>query len=55
MLTAAYDQLARSFDEVNGGFGGAPKFPRPVTLNFLFRFAHHAGLDERPRPARARA
>jgi uncharacterized protein YyaL (SSP411 family) len=23
---------------VNGGFGGAPKFPRPVSLNFLFRY-----------------
>ncbi len=45
MLTAAYDQLAKSFDKVDGGFGGAPKFPRPVTLNFLFHFAHHAGVN----------
>jgi hypothetical protein len=40
-LDAAFSQLARTFDEELGGFGGAPKFPRPVTLNFLFR--HYAG------------
>jgi uncharacterized protein len=38
VLQAAYDQFARSFDEKEGGFGTAPKFPRPVTLNFLTRF-----------------
>ena len=36
-LEAAYQQIARSYDAHEGGFGGAPKFPRPVTLNFLFR------------------
>jgi uncharacterized protein YyaL (SSP411 family) len=34
----AYEQFARTFDEKEGGFGGAPKFPRPVALNFLSRF-----------------
>src|SRR5205807_3707894 len=38
VLQAAYDQFARSFDEKEGGFGTAPKFPRPVALNFLTRF-----------------
>ncbi|WP_045226230.1 thioredoxin domain-containing protein [Methyloterricola oryzae] len=28
-----------SFDRVNGGFGGAPKFPHPSTLEFLSRQA----------------
>jgi uncharacterized protein YyaL (SSP411 family) len=37
-LQAAYDQLSHSFDSRDGGFGTAPKFPRPVTLNFLTRF-----------------
>ena len=37
-LEAAYEQIARGYDSREGGFGGAPKFPRPVTLNFLFRF-----------------
>ncbi|MEY2489156.1 MAG: hypothetical protein QOC70_1098 [Verrucomicrobiota bacterium] len=36
-LEAAYQQIARSYDAHEGGFGGPPKFPRPVTLNFLFR------------------
>jgi hypothetical protein len=34
----AYEEFASQFDEKLGGFGGAPKFPRPVTLNFLFDF-----------------
>jgi uncharacterized protein YyaL (SSP411 family) len=36
-LDAAYQQVARSYDAHEGGFGTSPKFPRPVTLNFLFR------------------
>ena len=38
ILDAAYEQISRSFDPRDGGFGSAPKFPRPVTLNFLSRF-----------------
>ncbi len=34
-LETAYQQIARSYDAHEGGFGGAPKFPRPVVLNFL--------------------
>ena len=34
----AYQQLNRSFDPREGGFSIAPKFPRPVALNFLTRF-----------------
>src|SRR5438067_312644 len=34
----AYEQLSRSFDDKEGGFGTARKFPRPVSLNFLTRF-----------------
>ena len=37
-LEAAYRQLDRSYDPKEGGFGNAPKFPRPVTFNFLTRF-----------------
>jgi uncharacterized protein len=36
-LKAAYQQIARGYDAHEGGFGVAPKFPRPVTLNFLAR------------------
>ena len=38
ILDAAYGQIDRSYDPKEGGFGSAPKFPRPVTLNFLARF-----------------
>jgi uncharacterized protein len=36
-LDGAYQQIARIYDAHEGGFGSAPKFPRPVTLNFLSR------------------
>src|SRR6266513_2655813 len=38
ILEAAYRQIDRSYDPKEGGFGNAPKFPRPVTINFLTRF-----------------
>ncbi|CAN5775215.1 thioredoxin domain-containing protein [soil metagenome] len=34
----AYRQFASNFDAKLGGFGRAPKFPRPVALNFLHDF-----------------
>jgi uncharacterized protein YyaL (SSP411 family) len=45
ILDAAYQQIARSFDEREGGYGGAPKFPRPVTLNFMFRLYAREGAN----------
>ncbi len=43
IITAELDQaaakLAESFDPHNGGFGGAPKFPPSMVLEFLLR--HH--------------
>jgi hypothetical protein len=42
-LKTAYDQLARSFDAQNGGFGTAPKFPAPHNLMFLLRYWRRAG------------
>ena len=38
VLDIAYRQIERSYDPKEGGFGNAPKFPRPVTLNFLMQF-----------------
>jgi uncharacterized protein YyaL (SSP411 family) len=38
ILDSAYHQIDRNYDPKEGGFGNAPKFPRPVTLNFLTRF-----------------
>ena len=37
LLDAAYIGIIRSYDAVNGGFGGAPKFPPAMTLEFLLR------------------
>jgi uncharacterized protein YyaL (SSP411 family) len=39
-LEAAFESLSRSFDEVRGGWGGAPKFPQPMALEFLLRYHH---------------
>jgi uncharacterized protein YyaL (SSP411 family) len=36
-LDAAAARLRESFDPKHGGFGGAPKFPAPMTLEFLLR------------------
>ncbi len=35
LLATAVDGLRESFDAVNGGFGGAPKFPQASVLEFL--------------------
>jgi uncharacterized protein YyaL (SSP411 family) len=41
----AYRYYSEHFDPVSGGFGGAPKFPRPANLAFLLRCAALQGLD----------
>jgi uncharacterized protein YyaL (SSP411 family) len=57
--TDALDRAAvvtvESFDEVNGGFGGAPKFPPSMTLEFLLRQHERTGSDEALRVARVTA
>jgi len=45
-LDAAVLGLERSFDAVHGGWGGAPKFPASMTIEFLLR-RHAAGGDAR--------
>lgn len=45
IVQKAYDDLSGSFDYHEGGFGGAPKFPRPTSLNLLMRI--HKILAER--------
>ena len=37
ILEQAYLQLAASYDDRNGGMGGAPKFPQDPVLEFLLR------------------
>ncbi|HEV8205334.1 MAG TPA: thioredoxin domain-containing protein [Acidimicrobiia bacterium] len=45
LLSNAVTALRRAFDARWGGFGGAPKFPQPMTLEFLLR-AHLRGRPE---------
>ena len=46
VLTHTYEQFQRSYDATYGGFGGAPKFPRPVMFNFLLRYYARTGEKE---------
>jgi uncharacterized protein YyaL (SSP411 family) len=43
LLDQTYAALEATFDRAEGGFGGAPKFPRPVVLNFLLRYYARTG------------
>ena len=45
IIDTAYRQIARGYDSREGGFSGAPKFPRPVTLNLLFHVSNRAGVN----------
>ncbi|MDP4200475.1 MAG: thioredoxin domain-containing protein [Bacteroidota bacterium] len=37
-IEKTYRNFEQSFDPAEGGFGGAPKFPRPVQFDFLFGY-----------------
>lgn len=43
---SAFQQFRRSFDTKLGGFGDAPKFPRPSVHNFLLRYWKRTGREE---------
>jgi len=45
-LEGAARTLAGQFDPVHGGFGPAPKFPQPVTLDFLLGHFHRTGEEK---------
>ncbi len=42
-LHIAYEHFSSTFDEKNGGFGTAPKFPTPHNLMFLLRYWKRTG------------
>ncbi|HYV05595.1 MAG TPA: thioredoxin domain-containing protein [Blastocatellia bacterium] len=46
VLNQAFAALAANFDRVNGGFGGAPKFPPSMTLMYLLRHHHRTQSPE---------
>ncbi|HTX28112.1 MAG TPA: thioredoxin domain-containing protein [Streptosporangiaceae bacterium] len=43
---AAVVALQRDYDAADGGFGGAPKFPPSMVLEFLLRFRRRTGSPE---------
>ena len=45
VLHSGYSHFAQSYDSLNGGFGGGPKFPRPAALNFLLHYHARTGND----------
>lgn len=49
LLDAAFRGIAKSYDSTNGGFGGAPKFPPAMSLEFLlhtyYRTANQQALQ----------
>jgi hypothetical protein len=46
MLDSGFYYFRRTFDSHLGGFGQAPKFPRPTVHNFLLRYFARAGNRE---------
>ncbi|HEX6176884.1 MAG TPA: thioredoxin domain-containing protein [Thermoanaerobaculia bacterium] len=42
-LDRAAAGIAQHFDPVHGGFGGAPKFPPSMSLDFIMQVAHRSG------------
>ena len=45
MLDVAYRALSAGYDTQNGGFGGAPKFPATMVLDFLLRYWKRSGTS----------
>ncbi len=44
-LDSALQSFVKYFDAANGGFGGAPKFPPPMSLEFLLRYYKRTGSE----------
>ena len=45
VLVDAYRALAAQYDAARGGFGGAPKFPPSMSLDFLLRYWARTGTE----------
>ena len=43
LLDAAFTGIVRNYDPTNGGFGGAPKFPPAMSLEFLLHTYYRTG------------
>jgi uncharacterized protein len=46
LLDSGFFAFRRAFDTSTGGFGGAPKFPRPAVFEFLLRYHARTGNQE---------
>jgi uncharacterized protein YyaL (SSP411 family) len=46
ILNKGFDQFRQSYDKQFAGFDKEPKFPRPVTFNFLLRYYRRFGEQE---------
>ncbi len=46
LLDEAARNLSTQYDRVNGGFGGAPKFPSPMALELLLRVHQRTGAEQ---------
>ncbi|WP_026699664.1 thioredoxin domain-containing protein [Salibacterium aidingense] len=44
-LDKGFEQLRQTFNITYGGFGGAPKFPTPHVLMYLFRYYRYSGKE----------
>jgi len=51
VLNRAFGDLAGRFDNAEGGFGGAPKFPHSMDISFLLRYHRRSGNPESLRMA----
>lgn len=45
ILHLAFTQYKNTFDQINGGFGSAPKFPAPHNLMFLLHYSQFENND----------
>jgi len=46
LLDTAYRGIIKNYDATNGGFGGAPKFPPAMTLEFLLHTFYRTGNQQ---------
>ena len=45
-LRTVYENIMKSADRTEGGFGQAPKFPQTFTIQFLLHYHHFTGEEE---------
>ena len=45
ILERAFRSLATTYDGARGGFGGAPKFPQAMAMDFLLRYWRRTGTE----------